>query len=91
MDYPKVFKCIYRKARKEHRCYECNKIIEYGERYQNIRGLWDHRWYEYKTCTTCDDLRDELKYDGELAPFGDLQEWVQEADMEFIRVGDRDE
>jgi len=48
------------KARKEHRCCECRRIIKKGEQYNNTSGLWDGGWDTYKTCTDCESIRDAL-------------------------------
>jgi len=41
------------KARKQHKCCECGRIIEPGEHYQRISGVWDGRPGRFKTCTEC--------------------------------------
>jgi len=77
-DFPRMFSNIIRKARKEHKCYECNRIIMIGESYYYSKGNWDGRWLDFKTCIECENLRYELRYEGEYAPFGDLMEWKSE-------------
>jgi len=86
-DYPRIGSCINRKARKHHKCYECKRVIDIGQKYQYIKGNWDGKWLEFKTCLSCEELRDQLKYDGELAPFGELQEWASENGIEFTLEG----
>ena len=52
-DAPAVYNKETRVARREHHCCECNRIIRVGERYEYVRGLWDHRWDIFKTCRHC--------------------------------------
>ncbi len=42
-----------RTARKEHRCSECGRVIEPGEKYRQARSLCDGYWYSAKTCRFC--------------------------------------
>lgn len=49
-----------RKARKEHRCYECGCKIAPGETYEVVSGLYDGQWETFKTCPDCVELRDAL-------------------------------
>jgi len=75
---PKCFQVITRKARKEHKCCECRKIISKGESYQYCSGIWDDP-QSYKTCSSCVEVRDN--YDNTnscIPPFGSLSEYVQE-------------
>ena len=44
------------KARKEHKCSECNRIIRPGEHYQYITGLMDGRWSSMKRCIQCQQI-----------------------------------
>ena len=60
-DGPDVFNEVLKKARKSHVCCECRSIINIGDEYQNITGLWDGHWSEYKTCEKCADLRESLE------------------------------
>ncbi|MFH1834236.1 MAG: hypothetical protein ABH877_04355 [bacterium] len=59
-----------RRARKPHVCCECGEEIVVGQSYENSRGLYDGHWSEYKTCTVCVAIRDDLcpcgHYCGEL-------------------------
>ena len=84
-EMPSVFSERYRNAHKDHKCCECHRIIKAGERYHFAKGCWEGKWYEFKTCEECDELRHELEdtYSGELAPFGYLREWAQGSDVEF--------
>jgi len=48
-----------RTARKPHKCTECGREIQPGERYEDFRGFCDEsdRWMRYKTCVDCLSLR----------------------------------
>jgi len=83
---PSVWTESYPKARKEHKCYECDRIIKPGEKYHNFKGCWEGKWAEFKTCEPCNDLRHEIgaeDSDGSMPPFGHLSEWAYESDRAF--------
>jgi len=40
-------------ARKRHRCYECSRTIEPGERYEDARGVGDGRVTVMRSCAHC--------------------------------------
>ena len=46
-----------RKARKQHKCYECRAVIEPGERYEHARGCWEGTISTFKTCVLCLEIR----------------------------------
>jgi hypothetical protein len=50
---PAVSEDVVRRARKRHRCGECRGLIEPGQHYEETRGLWEGRWFTYKTCVSC--------------------------------------
>ena len=60
-EQPAVCTTKARKARKQHRCEECNGIIPPGELYEYTRGLWDGSWLEFRTCLPCKAARAELE------------------------------
>ena len=84
-DGPDVFTEEWRKARKLHRCCECGSKIEIGEIYEYVKGLWDGRWSDYKSCLKCADLRDAL-YDVCCPYYGGLSEAYQEYLLETDRL-----
>ena len=45
-------------ARKEHHCFECQRVIKIDENYRREAGKWDGFFAEYKTCTECIEIRD---------------------------------
>jgi hypothetical protein len=46
------------KARKEHKCTECHRVISPGEEYEYTFGVWDGEPGIYKTCSDCLSVRD---------------------------------
>lgn len=46
-----------RRARKFHKCCECQHPIVPGEDYEHIKGIWDGDSSEYKTCLCCAKAR----------------------------------
>ena len=51
-----MIKC-QRKARKDHVCCECRRVIKDGIVYEFVSGIWDHEPSSFKTCTRCVVLR----------------------------------
>lgn len=49
-----------RRARKEHRCYECREFISPGTRYQYVSGIWDGEPGSFKSCLSCAEIRDHF-------------------------------
>ena len=84
--FPECMTIVERKARKEHKCGECRKSIERGDKYQYISGIWEGEPSSYKTCLSCAKLREKaqlkasaLEYDEEFYPaFGELHYWIKE-------------
>lgn len=60
-ELPEVYSATQPKARKQHKCCECRGVIERGEHYQLVAGLWSGEWDTFKTCLECSALRDELR------------------------------
>lgn len=48
------------KARKEHKCCECNRPITKGTEYQYISGKCDGYFSDYHTCLDCKNIRSGL-------------------------------
>lgn len=59
---PALFSECIRKARKPHVCCECKRVIRPGEKYEDVKGLWDEGFESYKTCLGCSRLRDSICY-----------------------------
>ncbi len=91
----------YPTARKEHKCYECGRIIKIGEKYLRFVGLWDdcpdNIFLAFKTCLECkkdwDEVLEVFHRNGEedaCRVFGSLSEAIQEAFNEgFLTLRDR--
>ena len=42
-----------RTARKLWKCCECGDEIKVGDRYEDVSGVYDGQWDNYRTCTRC--------------------------------------
>ena len=49
-----------RKARKPHQCFECDRDIVVGERYEEATVLDDGEWDRYRTCLDCVSVRNAM-------------------------------
>jgi hypothetical protein len=47
-------------ARKEHKCCECHRVIQKGEKYERYASLCEGSWDTYKTCWDCFSVRNAL-------------------------------
>jgi hypothetical protein len=53
-DYPPAFySSTMRRARKEHRCYECGRLIAKGDDYEDLSAKWDDVIQRIRTCHRC--------------------------------------
>lgn len=53
---------IDRKARKDHKCCECQRTILKGETYESVSGLWRESGFDtFKTCGHCVAAREVCK------------------------------
>jgi hypothetical protein len=77
-DYEPATVCTVRdvRARKQHWCGECGRVIEKGETYEYVRGLWEGDWSTHKTCLGCKRVRQHLCSSG--WRYGGLAEQVAE-------------
>jgi predicted MarR family transcription regulator len=55
-----VYSAQWVRARKPHRCDECDRTIEVGERYERATALWDS-WSSWALCRDCDSLRTAIE------------------------------
>ena len=55
-DKPTFYKERWHKAKSTHKCCECGHIIQPGETYHRVNGMWEGFIGEYKTCEPCADL-----------------------------------
>ena len=44
-------------ARKPHKCCECGRVIEVGEQYEYVTGVWEGDFCTFKTCRHCIAVR----------------------------------
>jgi hypothetical protein len=52
---PAEFLTVQRhRARRTHKCSECRREIQIGERYQKISAVWDGEFSVTKTCSHCE-------------------------------------
>jgi hypothetical protein len=68
------------KARKEHKCCECSRIIGVGEEYQRWAGKWDGTVESFKTCLRCVEIRDGFSC-GNSTAFGAM--WAEMREYVF--------
>ena len=57
---PIIYEAERVKARIAHKCYECGRAINPGDRYERARMLFDGSWQVDKTCARCLDARDYI-------------------------------
>jgi hypothetical protein len=60
-DPAEFYSATIRKARKQHKCFECRGFIEPGEQFEYVAGCWDGNFDYFKTCCRCVDLRTWVK------------------------------
>lgn len=72
-----MLKCHQPTARKEHRCGECGKLINKGEKYELYRGVWEGEIHCEKTCLDCVTLREAFYTKGGYM-FGNIKDAVRE-------------
>lgn len=56
-DAPSVFSSKTVAARKPHRCDECPRVIQPGERYLYSFGVWDGYPSSHYTCSDCREIQ----------------------------------
>ena len=54
---PELYRAAMRKARKRHKCDECERDISRGESYEHVEGIWEGRWGQFRTCMDCLSIR----------------------------------
>lgn len=59
-DGPEFYSETNPRAKKDHTCGECMRIIKSGEIYERAVGVWDGEWGTHKTCMGCKRMRDEM-------------------------------
>ena len=83
---PDPFTSTKRRARKNHKCCECNRVIGPGEHYYYDSGKWDNEWLTFKMCLPCGEILDEFFCDGFAYQqmTADLYEHIQEVDGQIF-------
>ena len=91
-DEPTLFREQWRTARKAYKCCECGGVINTGDIYQDVTGIWNGRWHAYKTCERCADLRSALESAG-CVWFGGLREvYIEYLDQnDLLEYDDEDQ
>ncbi len=72
-----------RTARKPHRCYECKRGIQPGEKYEHVIGKYDGKFSIYDTCALCVEIRDAFTC-GNAWYYGQL--WEEMRDYAFCHL-----
>ena len=69
-------------ARKQHKCRECGRTIDSGEKYEYVSGCWEGNFSVFKTCEDCQNIRGEFFCEGWNYGFilNDLCEYIAEVD-----------
>jgi hypothetical protein len=80
-DAPIVMNTKIVKARKNHKCFECRKIIDVGNLYEFTSGIWPDGPASFHICVTCTKIRKSLECS--CIPFGELFEQVTEEGFDF--------
>ncbi len=83
-EMPSCTKVIERKARKNHKCCECREVINKGDKYTYLSGIWNGEPADFKQCQKCVLLIEEawaLSQDfgfmpDEGPPLGEFLGWV---------------
>ena len=79
-----VYWAVRPTARKAHRCYECGRQIQPGERYERVRAVVDGEPGVYRTCVYCLGVRDSVEAAAQCFCWQhgnmleDATEWVRE-------------
>ena len=68
------------RARRDHACYECRRVIVAGATYERITGKWDGEFLSHAFCADCSDISSSLSCDG-TREFGNL--WGEIEDYVF--------
>lgn len=60
------FRSETRRALKAHKCCECDKPIQYGERYEYASGKCEGDFWTAKTCLVCAEIAEAFSCEGRL-------------------------
>jgi hypothetical protein len=81
-----VYVAKIRKAAKAHKCYECRRQINTGERYHNAKVIYEGQPDEFKTCAHCTVGVAWLKHNCGGYMFGDVMEDIREHADEYPAI-----
>ena len=56
-ELPEFSSTSIRTARKTHKCCECDRVVNPGDKYEYFTGKFDGGMFTYKTCLTCSQVR----------------------------------
>jgi hypothetical protein len=87
-ELPSAYVETKRRARKDHRCVECERTIRAGSEYLYISGVWDREGQSFKCCLRCADVRTLVQGldDGcECVAFGHLIGTIGDLDLLRLR------
>ena len=77
------FNCTkYPTARKAHRCDECARVIQPGERYSRTAAIWEGDWFTNVACLHCAIARMIVDYGDDYYSEGyyhGLREWLADS------------
>lgn len=76
----KFYSSKHHKAKKEHTCSMCGKIIQPGEVYERSSGKYDGYFFDEKYCEDCEVIIDEyisISCDCEIYD-DDILDWLRE-------------
>ena len=74
-EMPEFFNAATVKARKDHKCHECYRVIPTGEQYFKLSGKWDGEMSTFKVCLDCEDVRRATGNGSYGALWDELEEW----------------
>lgn len=61
--YAEFYEVRTPKARKEHRCEDCNRTIAKGDVYHRVSGKFDGEFFDTITCAICIEIREAFTCD----------------------------
>lgn len=76
-EQPDIWRVVWRTARKQHQCCECQGTVAPGDTYERYTELRDGFWGTWITCEPCADLRESLM-DAMCPPLGELRDTYRE-------------
>jgi hypothetical protein len=78
---PEFYTHTYHRARKAHKCCECGRAINIGERYEYFASKFDGDFDVNKTCHQCAEIRQVFSCGNEGPYYGQL--WEEMRDNAF--------